>query len=305
MQKGEGEDRYLTSEQFDRNVEQCCPLELNKSKGELDQHHEIEKPIADSENVKVDCSTQVESKNKSFGISEGEHFLAPLSEISQADQSNQAGMEIVKTEDAKLQVERGEASTNETTVDQHVQAVISNQQDSTKENLQRLENEAEISEVDVKGTEMADGNAESYRNEASGLLEATTFQEYEASISTLDFTNNSLKKDIEMETNVDNTSSTNPIFQEEFKEETSTKVTSNIEDDSQKTMHKYEPEEELQKFPEVMPENAKTESASENAEVITSTDEEGAIQNTKEYSEKEEANPAHGTEKVILAQTIL
>ncbi|KAK9925353.1 hypothetical protein M0R45_033679 [Rubus argutus] len=299
--KGEGEDRYLTSEQFDRNVEQCSPLGLKKSKGELDQHHEIEKPFADSENVKVDCSTQVESKNKSFGISEGEHFLAPLSEISQADQSNQAGMEIVKTEDAKLQVERGEASKNETTVDQHVQAVISNQQDSTKENLQRLENEAEISEVDVKGTEMADGNAESYRNEASGLLEATTFQEYEASISTLDFTNNSLKKDIEMETNVDNTSSTNPIFQEEFKEETSTKVTSNIEDDSQKTMHKYEPEEELQKFPEVMPENAKTESASENAEVITSTDEEGAIQNTKEYSEKEEANPAHGTEKVFEA----
>lgn len=294
MQKGEGEDRYLTSEQFDRNVEQCSPLELNKSKGELDQHHEIEKPFADSENVKVDCSTQVESKNNSFGISEGEHFLAPLSEISQADQSNQAGMEIAKTEDTKLQVER-----------QHVPAVISNQQDSTKENLQRLENDAETSEVDVKGTEKADGNAESYPKEASGLLEATTFQEYEASISTLEFTNNSFKKDIEMETNVDNTSSTNPIFQEEFKEETSTKVTSNIEDDSQKTMHKYEPEEELQKFPEVMPENAKTESASENAEVISCTDEERAIQNTEEYSEKEEANPVHSAEKVILAQTIL
>lgn len=299
MQKGEG-DRYL----FDRNVEQCSPLELNKSKGELDQHHEIEKPFADSENVKVDCSTLVESKN-SFGISEGEHFLAPLSEISQAEQSNQAGMEIAKTEDAKLQVERVEASKSETTVDQHVQAVISYQQDSTKENLQRLENEAETSEVDVKRTEKADGNAESYRKEDSGLLDATTFQAYEASSSTLDFTNNSLKKDIEMETNVDNTSSINPIFQEEFKEETSTKVTSNIEDDSQQTMHKYEPEEEVQKFPEVMPENAKTESASENAEVITCADEERAIQNTKEYSEKEDANPVHGTEKVILAQTIL
>ncbi|XP_062010182.1 uncharacterized protein LOC133726613 isoform X2 [Rosa rugosa] len=348
IEKGEGVDRSLAIEQLDKTVDQCFPVELNKSKGDLDQHPEIhtDKPFADGENVQVEYSMKVESKNNSFGISEGEHFLDPLSEISQADQSNQAGMEIPKNEaqlqkgtqvgggveetgteenevieerkekleqdvekhdivnaagiisvmaktgDANLEVEEVEASTNETTVDQHVQ-VISNQQDSIKEDVQCLEKEAESSEVDTKGAEKASGNGESYSKEASDLLEATTFQEYEASTSTLDLTNSSLKKDMELETNVHNSSDTNPILQEEFEEGTSTKVTSNDEEDSQQTLQNYELKEELQKLPEVTPEDAKTESAMENAEVISCTEQERTMQSTPEYSEKEEANPVH------------
>ncbi|KAM5581716.1 hypothetical protein ABKV19_010789 [Rosa sericea] len=345
--KGEGVDRSLAIEQLDKTVDQCFPVELSKSKGDLDQHPEIhtDKPFADGENVQVEYSMKVQSKNNSFGISEGEHFLDPLSEISQADQSNQAGMEVpkneaqlqkgtqvgegveetgteenevieerkekfeqdiekhdivnaagiisekVKTGDANLEVEEVEESTNETTVDQHVQ-VISNQQDSIKEDVQCLEKE-ESSEVDIIGAEKADGNAESYHKEASDLLEATIFQEYEASISTLDLTDSSFKKDIELETNVHNTSDTNPILQEEFEEETSTKVTSNDEKDSQQTLQNYEPKEELQKFPEVTLEDAKAESAIENAEVISCTEEARTLQNTPEFFEKEEANPVH------------
>ncbi|XP_024183804.1 titin isoform X8 [Rosa chinensis] len=346
--KGEGVDRSVPIEQLHRTVDQCSPVELNKSKGDLDQHPEThtDKPFADGENVQVEYSMKVESKNDSFGISEGEHFLDPLSEISQAGQSNQAGMEIPKNEaqlqkgtqvgegvqetgteenevieerqekfeqdiekhdivnaagiiseiaktgDANLEVEEVEASTNETTVDQHVQ-VISNQQDSIKEDVQCLEKEAESSEVDTKGAEKAHGNAESYSKEASDLLEATTFQEYEASTSILDLTNSRLKKDMELETNVHNSSDTNPILQEEFEEGTSTKVTSNDEEDSQQTLQNYELKEELQKLPEVTPEDAKTESAMENAEVISCTEQERTMQSTPEYSEKEEANPVH------------
>ncbi|KAL6139576.1 hypothetical protein ACLB2K_057880 [Fragaria x ananassa] len=196
--------------------------------------------------------------------------------------------EIMKTGNAKFDVEEVEASTNETTIDQHVQ-VISNQQDSIKEDVQCLEKEAEISDADIKGAEKADGNAQSYHKEASDLLEATTFQEYEASISTHDVTNSSFKKDIELETN----------------------VTSNEEEDSQQTLQDYEQKQELQALPEVTPVDAKIELAFENAEVISCTEEARAIQNTPEFLEKEEANPVHYpkeddsiTEKVSEATSI-
>lgn len=183
--------------------------------------------------------------------------------------------EITKTGNAKFDVEEVEASTNETNVDQHVQ-VISNQQDSIKEDVQCLEKEAEISDADIKGAEKADGNAQSYHKEAS--------------ISTHDVTNSSFKKDIELETN----------------------VTSNEEEDSQQTLQDYEQKEELQALPEVTPVDAKIEMAFENAEVISCTEEARAIQNTPEFLEKEEANPVHYpkeddsiTEKVTSAQKIL
>ncbi|XP_050383587.1 uncharacterized protein LOC126800294 isoform X6 [Argentina anserina] len=319
--KEEGVDRSLAIEQLDRTVAQCSPAELNKSKGDLDHHPDVqlEKPFANGENVQVEYSMEVESKSNSFGVSEGEHFLDPPSKISHGEQSNQAGMEtpksevqlqkgtqvggpveetgsednevieerkekfteeenhdisigagiiseIKKTADANLEVEEVEASINETGVDQ----VISNQQDSMNEDVQCLEKEAEISSIDIKGADMADGNDDSYQKEASDLQEATTVQEYEASISTHDVANSSLKKDIELDTN----------------------VTSNDEEDSQKTLQNYEQKEELKKLPEVMLEDVRTES-NEAAEVITCTEEEKAIQNAPEYAENEEANPVH------------
>nr|XP_011468290.1 PREDICTED: titin isoform X1 [Fragaria vesca subsp. vesca] len=340
---GEKVDRSLKIEKLDRNDNQCSPGTLNESKGDLDQHPEIhtEKHFADGDNVQIENSMEVEGKNNSFGISEGEQFLNPLSEISQVEQSNQEGMEIpkndvqlqkgtqvggpvetgteenevteerrekfaedienhdiaigegiiseiTKTGNAKFDVEEVEASTNETNVDQHVQ-VISNQQDSIKEDVQCLEKEAEISDADIKGAEKADGNAQSYHKEASDRLEATTFQEYEASTSTHDVTNSSFKKNIELETN----------------------VTSNEEEDSHQTLQDYEQKEELQALPEVTPVDAKIEMAFENAEVISCTEEARAIQNTPEFLEKEEANPVHYpkesdsiTEKVSEATSI-
>ncbi|KAI5341230.1 hypothetical protein L3X38_020504 [Prunus dulcis] len=258
----EGEGRYLTSGQFDITISQCSPVQVNKSEGESDQHLETVKCFAEGENTQVGCSAQVESKNSSFGISEGGSFLASLSdskvdkqdtcvsENSQGDESNQAEMEILDKEDQLLRgkefgvVEETGSKEKEVEeidkkaeqhieshgiandLDEHVQ-VISDQQDSINENPQCVEKEAKSSHEDVKGRQLADEIADSSSEQVSLLLEECSFQEDEAAVRTLDLTNNSFKKDIKPETSIDenrdNTSSTNTIFQEEFEEETGIK----------------------------------------------------------------------------------
>ncbi|BFG26949.1 hypothetical protein CerSpe_132230 [Prunus speciosa] len=76
--------------------------------------------------------------------------------------------------------------------------------------------------------------------------------------------------------------------------ETSEKVIG--EEGSPRAVQKYEPGEGLQKFLDVMPEETKAESSRENAQVITCTKEERAIQNIKE-SKEEDTNAINDTKE--------
>ncbi|CAB4275299.1 unnamed protein product [Prunus armeniaca] len=76
--------------------------------------------------------------------------------------------------------------------------------------------------------------------------------------------------------------------------ETSAKVIG--EEGSPRAVQKYEPGEELQKLLDVMPEETKAESSRENAQVITCTKEERAIQNIKE-SKEEDTNAISDTKE--------
>lgn len=76
--------------------------------------------------------------------------------------------------------------------------------------------------------------------------------------------------------------------------ETSAKVIG--EEGSPRAVQKYEPGEGLQKLLDVMPEETKAESSRENAQVITCTKEERAIQNIKE-SKEEDTNAINDTKQ--------
>lgn len=77
--------------------------------------------------------------------------------------------------------------------------------------------------------------------------------------------------------------------------ETSAKVTSNDEEDAPQALQKYEPGGELQNVLDVMPEDIKTETSRESAEVIICRKEERTIQNSQESSDKEKKEDIEST----------
>ncbi|XP_008230542.1 PREDICTED: uncharacterized protein LOC103329804 isoform X1 [Prunus mume] len=77
--------------------------------------------------------------------------------------------------------------------------------------------------------------------------------------------------------------------------EMSAKVTSNDEEDAPQALQKYEPGGELQNVLDVMPEDIKTETSRESAEVIICRKEERTIQNSQESSDKEKIEDIEST----------
>ncbi|CAL2250579.1 unnamed protein product [Prunus armeniaca] len=77
--------------------------------------------------------------------------------------------------------------------------------------------------------------------------------------------------------------------------EMSAKVTSNDEEDAPQALQKYEPGGELQNVLDVMPEDIKTETSRESAEVIICRKEERTIQNSQESSDKEKKEDIEST----------
>ncbi|XP_020414632.1 LOW QUALITY PROTEIN: uncharacterized protein LOC18781677 [Prunus persica] len=77
--------------------------------------------------------------------------------------------------------------------------------------------------------------------------------------------------------------------------ETSAKVTSNDEEDAPQALQKNEPGGDLQNVLDVMPEEIKTETSRESAEVITCRKEERTIQNSQESSDKERKEDIEST----------